>query len=613
MALSEIEILKLIHSLPLDDAEPNGPPLPPKSDVDVLSWAKIDGRRVSICPDAVYPLFLETAPEVRITVNGQSKSGRIAVTPEDLIEWDAPLPPMFAIDISEDRMIAWFKLFATSQHAWRPIFASPEPNVVRLEVEEDPDKVERTLDIRDVQIVLHNKKLFTYNLKKIEAELRAPTFERIPIAEGIPPVPSVDAFLELLFKETVESSYEEINGQVDFRNHLKIPSAKAGEVIARKIPAKTGTRGCDIFGSIVEPAPPREIVLVPKQHVYITPAGDVVALKEGRPRITGERVKFISVNPEYVVSTDVDLKTGNIFFSGDVTVYGNVTEGMTIEALGNVYVSGSVYNATITATGSILVKGNVIGAKMYSGHFGVVYNRLFNHSKKLNECLQNLRNGANRLLSALEKQGKSVPEGQAYQLLADTKFKEIPAAAKEILGSIVTIQNIQHGQMEELKQHLVKLLQPSCFTRSEPLAFINALQYILIETSESIQRCEETNVLLDIPKCQLSTLMSNGDILIRQEGVVQSDLYSKHNIVFYLKHSVCKGSTLEAGHTISAMTVGGTSGGACVLKAGVKIMVAKMFDGRIFIQRFSKEILESLERTLFHVQDNRLLVERIDL
>lgn len=58
---------------------------------------------------------------------------------------------------------------------------------------------------------------------------------------------------------------------------------------------------------------------------------------------------------------------------------------MIIESLGNVYVEGSVYNSTITATGSIVVKGNVVNSNLYSGYFGVMYNRIFNCSKLLIE------------------------------------------------------------------------------------------------------------------------------------------------------------------------------------------------------------------------------------
>ncbi|HZG55316.1 FapA family protein [Paenibacillus sp.] len=611
MALSEQEILKLINTLQL--VPPTEIVDEPPSEVKQIDsdCIQIHGNKIIIHPSVESPLHFEAIDPLTLIVNGFSKSGRITVIPGDDVAWAAPVPPMFRIDVAEDRMLAWFCLFSKEQHAQKLVVTPSEYNTFRIEVVPDPERIERTLELRDVQLALHEIMLFKYDGKKLADELEHPTFEKIVIAEGIHPVPTIDGSLELLFNESIESCYEEVNGQVDFRNHLRIPSAKAGDLVARKIPPVKGARGYDIFGGVIEPAAPRDIILVPKQYIQVTPSGDVIALKEGRPRITGDRVKFISINPSYVVSNDVDLKTGNIFFAGDVIVYGNVTDGMTIEALGNVYISGSVYNATITATGSILVKGNVIGGKLYSGHFGVLYNRLFNHSKKLNEQLQNLRNAAKILLTKLEAQGKSVPISQAYQLLAETKFKEIPGTAKEILASIVTIQNIQRDQLEDLKQKLMSLLLPSCYMKVDPVSFLNGLQQHLIETTESIQRCEETDVRMDIPKCQLSTLMSNGDILVRQEGVVQCHLYAKKNIVFYQKNAVCRGSTLESGETISAMTVGGTSGGACNLKAGTKVMVAKMYDGRVFVGRYLKEILEPIEHTKFLIRDNRLTMESI--
>ncbi|HZG78774.1 MAG TPA: FapA family protein [Paenibacillus sp.] len=611
MALSEQEIMKLISTLQLDTSigALDKPP-DPEAQVDI-DCIQIEGDRIVVDPAITSPVFFEPVPPVQLLVNGTDKIGRVTVVPGDVVQWKAPAPAMFHLEVAPDRMSAWFRLTSMEQHAMKLAVTHTDLQTFRLEAERDLDRVERKLKMLDIQSALHDIKLFKYDGDKIAEELNNPTYEKILIAEGIRPVPTVDGSLEILFNECVESHFEEVNGQIDFRNHLRIPSAKSGDVVARKIPAVKGTRGYDIFGEVIEPAAPKDMILIPKQHIRLTPAGEAVALKEGRPRITGERVKFISINPSYVVSNDVDLKTGNIFFTGDVFVYGNVTDGMTIEALGNVYISGGVYNATITATGSILVKGNVIGGKLYSGHFGVLYNRLFNYSKKLNEQLQNLRNAAKLLLNALEAQGKSVPIAQALQLLCETKFKEIPSTAKEILSSIVTIQNIQKEHMEDLKQKLLSLLSPACFLKLDPIPFLNGIQQHLIETTESIQRCEETDVALDIPKCQLSTLMSNGDILIRQEGVVQSNLYAKENIVFYSKHAVCRGSSLESGKTISAMTVGGTSGGACTLKAGAKVMVTKMYDGRVFIGGYSKEIIESLENVKFSVRDQRLTIESI--
>jgi len=611
MALSEQDMIRLINQMDLGSRGAEGRERGDPSPQLGKSAAAIANGEIRIIPDERNsPVILEIVDPVELLVGGIPRKGRVVVHPEDAIEWSVAPEPLFKIEIADDRMTAWFRLYAKRRFAWKLRNREPSGELV-VEAVEDFERIVQELELSDVQTVLHEKKLLTYNRKAIEAELLQPTHKRIVIAEGRPPVQSRDAQIELLFNEKVESSFEEVNGSIDFRNHLKIPSAQKGEIVARKIPMIAGEAGYDIFGSVIEPKPAKDLILVAKDHTQIVDGTNVVALKEGRPRITGGgRIKLVSINPFYVVSGNVDLKTGNIFFSGDVYVYGDVTDGMVVEALGNVHVFGSVYNATVTATGSIFIKGNVIGGKLYSGHFGVLYNRLYNFTKKLNEQLLSMRNAWKMLTDTLTSRGASVPSGQSLQLLADTKFKDIPVCAKEILGCIATIQNIQSGHLETLKQRLLALLRPSCFLQVEPIAFLNELQQMLGETSETIKRSEETVVQMDIPKCQLSTVMSNGDILIRKEGVLQSQLYSKNNIVFYQNEAVCKGSQLEAGHMISAMIVGGLSGGASTLKAGVSIYVRKMYDGRIFVQRFSQEILEAVENMKFFVRDQRLAAQR---
>ncbi|NHN35600.1 hypothetical protein [Paenibacillus agricola] len=110
---------------------------------------------------------------------------------------------------------------------------------------------------------------------------------------------------------------------------------------------------------------------------------------------------------------------------------------------------------------------------------------------------------------------------------------------------------------------------------------------------------QESKVQININQGQKSILKSNGDILIRKEGVIQCDLYSAGNIIFYLDNSVCRGSKLEAGDTISAMYVGGMTGVRTSLKAAKKVMVKKMFEGRVIIDRYSTDIFEPVEEKTF--------------
>lgn len=221
------------------------------------------------------------------------------------------------------------------------------------------------------------------NISGIHAELQNPSYQPITAAKGRAAVPGENAQLELFFSETIENEFSEVEGQVDFRSHLRIPSVIRGQVIARKVPPVEGIPGCDVYGEILYPPRPGDISIAAKNSTVLLINNEIRALREGRPRVTGEKAKYFDITTTYTVPGNVSIQTGNILFSGDVVVRGNVEDNMIIESLGNVYVEGSVYNSTITATGSIVIKGNVVNSKLYSGYFGVMYNRIFNGSKLL--------------------------------------------------------------------------------------------------------------------------------------------------------------------------------------------------------------------------------------
>ena len=63
----------------------------------------------------------------------------------------------------------------------------------------------------------------------------------------------------------------------------------------------------------------------------------------------------------------MDIKTGNIYFKGDVLVKGTVTDGMKVIASGNVEVRGFAAHCQIEAGGDILVKRNIVSGKVKAG------------------------------------------------------------------------------------------------------------------------------------------------------------------------------------------------------------------------------------------------------
>ncbi len=71
--------------------------------------------------------------------------------------------------------------------------------------------------------------------------------------------------------------------------------------------------------------------------------------------------KKITVEPIYTVNGDVNLHTGNVLFLGTVIVKGNVEDGFSVKAAGNIEVLGNVGNCLLDAEGDIVVHQGITG------------------------------------------------------------------------------------------------------------------------------------------------------------------------------------------------------------------------------------------------------------
>ena len=73
-----------------------------------------------------------------------------------------------------------------------------------------------------------------------------------------------------------------------------------------------------------------------------------------------------NIETTFQISSDVDVKTGNIDFLGDVVIKGSVQEGYTVTAGKSITVLGMVTGATLTAQGDITVKNGVFASTVQS-------------------------------------------------------------------------------------------------------------------------------------------------------------------------------------------------------------------------------------------------------
>lgn len=598
--ISERQLTDLIGRLELTSpsAETTSPSAPPQKE-----WKEGDGI-VTVLDNRFYitnpqpggqPARLSPIPPVLLRVNGQPVHQPTEVRCSDHITWSVAEPPPFEIQITPDRLRAFLQLKAAERCSWK-LADLPPAHQITVQAVPDDDVPGPPLTLEEIVSAAEKLSITAaLHIPAIHQELLHPTFLPVCIAEGLPAKEGSDARIELYFSETIENKWTEVGGLIDYRNHLKIPSVRKGETIARKIPLREGEPGMDIFGHVLLPPEAKDIEIIAKDGVLLLPGGDIVALREGRPRMTGGQSKLFDIATAYEVQGNVSMRTGNIVFSGDVIVQGDVEDNMIIESLGNVYVAGNVYHSTITATGSIAVKGNVINSQLYSGYFGVLYNRLFHTSKLLIGEMGRLRQAANILADAVEAQHKMVKHGQVMLLLTETKFKNIPFLIRELLGVLSSIRQAYQQDTGQVQRLLEMALYPTKQIDYWNDGRLGTLIDLLEELHAGVARMQEAEVRVDISQCHGTIIKSNGDIVVRQEGILHSRLYSSGDITFLHDPAVCRGSALDAEGTITAGTVGGESGAPSFLKAGTRVVFRKMYAGSVTVGGCTRSIAEPVE------------------
>ncbi len=198
--------------------------------------------------------------------------------------------------------------------------------------------------------------------------------EKYVVARGGPP--SVGKPAQIIYHFNTESDSAGVideDGSINFKERGNSPFVKKGQLLAEKKPSKLPKSGMDVFG---------DTLLADKLDQTDDPpleGGDNVALSEdglklsaaiaGRPNINFKGA--VSVLESFTVTGDVDFKTGNINFNGNVIVTGVVKEGFRVECedltanevnggiiriRGDLKVSNGIVNSDIQTQGSVQAK-----------------------------------------------------------------------------------------------------------------------------------------------------------------------------------------------------------------------------------------------------------------
>jgi uncharacterized protein (DUF342 family) len=207
----------------------------------------------------------------------------------------------------------------------------------------------------------NNRVLFGIKEDVLTALEENPVYnEEILIAEGQKQVNGNDA--KIMYNFNTDHStiiLKEKNGRVDFKDLNLIENVVAGQQIAKKIPPERGKDGQTVTGKTMPAKPGRDMAVSVGKNVKLSEDG-TTAISE----INGQVILLngkLNVEPVYTVPGDVNLHTGNILFLGTVIVRGNVEDGFSVKAAGNIEVMGNVGKAMLDAEGDIIVHQGVLG------------------------------------------------------------------------------------------------------------------------------------------------------------------------------------------------------------------------------------------------------------
>ncbi len=172
---------------------------------------------------------------------------------------------------------------------------------------------------------------------------------------------------EITYRYTKENNLapvEDDHGFVDYKDLGLVRAISAGDVIADiKLPTE-GSEGRDIRGGVMRPIIGKKASYTVGVNTSLNANGTQIV-----SNIDGHLVfKNGAFNVENVVTIkgDVDASVGNIDFTGDVIVKGNVLEGFKVSSNSNIIISGEVNGATLESGGNITIKKGCINSKIIS-------------------------------------------------------------------------------------------------------------------------------------------------------------------------------------------------------------------------------------------------------
>ncbi len=268
------------------------------------------------------------------------------------------------IRVSDDKLNAWLVL---------------QKEIVRsdIEVTQAVQSMKMTMARMGLQLMQNEDRVRT----AMTAFLRDGLEQEVLLVAGNLPKPGQNESVQLLVNPEPDLPDSDSVHNMDFKSFSFFRTVAKGETLARVLPPQPGLAGRDVFGNITLPKAGTSVQVKPGQNTEFAPdAPDIILASKSGKLAVEDGVPYVVDTLK--VSNDVSFRTGNLKFPGSIEVDGNVLDKFSVEAKGDVGISGVVENGVVVSEGNIIIKGGVIGgdtglikSKLNSVTIGYIHNQ----------------------------------------------------------------------------------------------------------------------------------------------------------------------------------------------------------------------------------------------
>ena len=457
------------------------------------------------------------------------------------------------LDIKSDAMKAYITINYVPEII-EEYYCIKKQNVINVKCRKIKGEMPPHYRAGEIEAILRERKII-FGLKDEEIK-RASELDEVDnmlVAEGIKPIDDKEDRLEIKFKNTTRRVDEDSDQRVDYKNMYSYANVAVGEVLGEVIVGEVGKNGVNIFGQDVERKRKKPLFIKADRGCRVE-GNKVISTIEGAPSVKNG---LFFVNEIYQFTSDVNLKSGNIDFIGDVKIAKSVKEGMTVKAGNTVFIEGNVESASVISQGEARILGSIINSTIEAGAKNMVLQQYLDGLVQLKSDVEQIITLSEELKEKPVFMYKS--DGEIVKLLIEKKFKTLPRRALLLMSN-------PNNNNDKIKAYI-----NSTLIGSGPfnIKFVNELYNLIDLVNEEMAPLKEDVFLpvdVYVNYVQDSKINATGSIIIQGKGQYVSDMTALKDIVFENEKAVSRGGKLTASGNIRCATVGSSAGVSTTLK-----------------------------------------------